>query len=131
MTPVRVRALAIITAAVLLPACSGESGPSPLGRKAITAAFSSIEILVLERDVAIDHPASSVDAIYVPASNIVNPSYRLLLFDDQDAAERRARALEQDPGPRAEYVQHENAILVFRGAPDQKRNELVAVLMSL
>jgi hypothetical protein len=46
---------------------------------------------------AIDDPASSVDAIYVPASNIVNPSYRLFLFDDRmlprDARERSNRIL--------------------------------------
>lgn len=122
--------MAVITSAVFVSAC-GESGPSPISRDEITAAFSSVEVLALEKDVKSTNAGSQVDAVYVPASNIIEPAFRIVLFNDEPAAEARARALQNNPKI-PDFVHHQNAILIFRvGAAHQDREKLATVLSSL
>lgn len=121
--------LAILACALLLSGCDG-SHPTPISRPKITAAFSTVEPLALERDVTATNSDSSLDSVYVPASSIVNPPLRVALFDNEAAAKARALALRE--AENVDFIQYKNAILTFRAdVAGAKRARLTTVLTSL
>lgn len=128
----RALCFAAVTVVAVASGCGGTGAPSPVTRNEVGNAFSGInQPLAVLRDVQTIEPESTLDIVYIPASNIVSPSFQVELFEDEDAAIARAQTLRKTRQAGRGFYRYKNAVLTFAASiSDAERQKLIATLKS-
>jgi hypothetical protein len=129
-----VRRLVAFALILLAAGCGGTDEPTPVDRPELLAVFAAIdEPLTLRLDMRLADPGSVVDAIFVPASaDVPDSPVEVALFESEDGARTNSAWAEKMAGDKAEIVVQKNvSMLLTRSVARERRDRLVAALMSL
>jgi len=132
---VRTWTLALLTLVAFVSGCGGQTGPSPLDRKAVTTAFRHVgEPLKLKRDVRVagrDAPAP-LDALYVPVSaDVAHAPFQVAVYDDEEGALETAQWMLEVSGGELDIVRRKNVILNLISVTGARRDKLILAVASL